>query len=328
MNKLYIILIAITWGLAPGYCFSQNLVPNPSFEIFTSCPTSIGGVNLLYNWHNPTLTTPDLFSKCAPNTNLQVPSNYAGYEDARTDSSYIGIVLLKSDTTLYREYISVQLLDTLDADSIYCISFFVSCPDSIFFYTDNISVHFSMNQINQGNINYLNLTSHFKNQELNYFDRKDGWMNISGHYVASGGESYITIGNFDHNLNTNSYGDNSFNAFVYLDDVSLIKCSPSDTIEPPDTTSPPEPPVTTLSVSINPNPFSEYFIVETELLDGMTGSIELFDAVGRKVDEITLSEGRSQTSHYPANWASGIYSWRLLVNGDPSVFGGKLIKVK
>ena len=55
------------------------------------------------------------------------------------------------------------------------------------------------------------------------------WKLIQGIYVANGGESFITIGNFNNDLTTDTITSNSTSlydgAYYYIDDVSVIEIS-------------------------------------------------------------------------------------------------------
>ena len=113
-------------------CFSQNLVPNPSFEIISSCPTSEGQINYATPWFSPTfyasIPMSDEFDTCEPqwpNGAIGVPLNGKGYQFPRTGNAYAGIYVF-ADYEQGREYISVKLISPIVAGKKYCIGFYVS----------------------------------------------------------------------------------------------------------------------------------------------------------------------------------------------------------
>lgn len=103
---LYLILFLPLIG------YSQNIVPNPSFEFLSSCPTDEGQLNHAVPWFSPTYygTTPmsDLFDTCAPSYPVGIPLNGRGYHYPRTGHAYAGECVF-SDYDETREYISVKL---------------------------------------------------------------------------------------------------------------------------------------------------------------------------------------------------------------------------
>src|SRR6187431_2941527 len=70
---------------------AQNLVPNPSFEVYTACPAGggTGGVMLCPPWISP-IGDCDYFHACATNPFYGVPENITGYQPARTGQAYAG----------------------------------------------------------------------------------------------------------------------------------------------------------------------------------------------------------------------------------------------
>lgn len=310
-------MIGLTSAVVVG---QSNLVPNSSFEEYPSCPIGIAEAGNLLHWYNPTNASPDLFSTCSINPNSQIPENFAGFQYPRTDSSYVGIALARPDTTTYREYLGVELTNTLQPDSFYCISFFVSAPDSVYLFTDNLGIHFSTNLISQSSLEYLDLEYHIRNPEFHFLDDTQHWVEISGIYKATGGEKFLTIGNFSSFSEVNLYGDTNSIAYIYLDDISVISCTPTDSTDPPV-------PVDVPLISVNPNPATEFIRIYSEIPDGSDAVFQLFDVQGKKIAELPLDEGRNTLTHYLPGYAAGLYGWRLVVNGEVAE-KGKLIVIR
>src|SRR5690348_13496096 len=71
---------------------AQNLVQNPSFEIYSSCPTSFSQIQLATGWEN-WLLSPDYFNVCVPNGNpASVPNGFNwSYQVPNTGNAYAGL---------------------------------------------------------------------------------------------------------------------------------------------------------------------------------------------------------------------------------------------
>lgn len=201
-----------------------NLVPNPSFENYSSCPTS-ADISFCLDWTNPTTANPDLINACA--STWAVPSNPVGYQAARTGVGYLGLVLWELNPN-YREYIQVALDTNLIAGKNYCVSFYVSRADSVSDATDAVGVYFSPSTISSTVNTVLNYTPQVINSPGNLLTNDSSWTLISGIYLASGGERYITIGNFSNDSQTNTQQMNppysGTGAYYFIDDVSVTDC--------------------------------------------------------------------------------------------------------
>lgn len=208
------------------YSFTQNLVPNPSFEDTIQCPAGLNSLTNAINWINPTIASPDHFHSCNTGT-AGVPSNGFGSQAARTGNSYVGIHT--SDfvsSNEYREYIQCELTSPLQIGQKYKVAFFVSLSEGSGKACDNIGAYLSSAQISSSS----NLTLLYSPQITSPINApttsKTEWTEITGTFMATGGEKYITIGVFTTNANTNWVNVNggwSSEPYYYIDDVSVIK---------------------------------------------------------------------------------------------------------
>lgn len=57
--------IYILFLLTSTLIFSQNLVPNPSFESMNYCPVGIANPEAVSSWYNPNKSTPEYYNSCA-----------------------------------------------------------------------------------------------------------------------------------------------------------------------------------------------------------------------------------------------------------------------
>ncbi len=235
----------------------QNLVRNPNMDSINNCPAFLGDIGACQFWFNPTSSTPDYFHLCQPGL---APLNFIGWQMPRSDSGYLGFGAFAYYQLNTREYVTGTLIRPLVAGKKYCFNYNISLSDSSNVAISNVGIYFSQNDpsilldSNGGpNGGYMPYTPVYEPSRL----QKDtaGWMEVTGEFIAQGGEQFLTIGNFQPDITTS--WDTVRNipqfagiiAYYYLDDVSVVLCE--DTIQPP----PPPPPVQVSSL-ITYNAFS------------------------------------------------------------------------
>jgi len=206
----------------------SNLVPNPSFENLSQCPTFGSQLEYAISWFQPYVdsngvqqSSTDLFSSCC--SGFCGINNFTGSQFPRTGNSYAGIYFYGGSAT-YREYIEVKLNDSLLNSQTYCVTFYVSLADKCNYATSNFGVYFSNDSCLYVippdttipyNAQVLNSSSNIVTDKIN-------WIPIELQYLAQGGENFITIGGFDPN-NIIVIGGGTVNqAYYYIDDVSVI----------------------------------------------------------------------------------------------------------
>jgi|GEM_PF-1878421 len=236
------------WCLQFQQGMAQNLVPNPSFES-VNCPTLYEGwpdqiERYVHNWYTANCGSPDIMAGCSNSTSglaTRPPNILFGYQYARTGDNFIGISHYG-----FTDYVGVQLTEPLEANEAYNVKFYVSIADGTRFLTDNIGMHFSTTKIWRTAPKcltgaWLNLTPHVRSTPGVFIDEYEGWYEISGVYVASGGEEYIVIGCFflynattsphvldlgvNQKVNPDFSGSSQARISFYLDDVSVEKVS-------------------------------------------------------------------------------------------------------
>ncbi|HSG67789.1 MAG TPA: gliding motility-associated C-terminal domain-containing protein [Bacteroidales bacterium] len=223
---LFIIASAI---LGPGIK-SQNLVRNCDLETRSGCPFNHGQLGFCKYWYAPGLGTSDYLSSC--NTGLySVPLNQFGNQLAHSGIAYAHLILYYPQQGQYREYMQTRLACSLEEGKEYHVSFFVSVADDSKYAIDAVGLHFSVDSLFQPDDNVIDLNEpvHIMNTQGSVIDNKDEWVQISGTYLASGGERYITIGNFFNNGETTSIEFSNYQtkiASYYIDDISVTCTSP------------------------------------------------------------------------------------------------------
>ncbi len=230
--KRVIYLVAIFSFFYISQAKSQtNLVTNPSFEIYTSCPP--GYINLCPPWVNPTTSTNGtyltiFFNKCSSNGCCGVPSNIfgSGYQYARTGNSYATAFFLQAIGGNVRDYSQIPLTDSLKSGHCYYVEFYVNLVNRSAYACNNIGLYisktaptFTPGQVIAANPQIINYSNKIISDTLN-------WIKVSGIYIAQGGEQYITIGNFKPDAQTDTlitHNPLAANCAQYnIDDVSVI----------------------------------------------------------------------------------------------------------
>jgi len=199
--------------------YSQNLVPNHSFENFTgSCAFTAGSASQCNSWSNVN-ASPDYFHTafCGTGLNFDTPSNYAGTQSPADGVGYIALVAWHSSA--YNEVLGAPLTSALTPGAWYDVSMKVSLTDISTMGSDNLGVLFGTSPTTPIGINFAHVSS---NTVITDFQN---WTVISGSFQASAAYTYIFIGNFFDNANTNTlavasggwYGG----AYYYIDDVQV-----------------------------------------------------------------------------------------------------------
>jgi len=103
--KKYLLFIVLLFAVT--IIKAQNLVPDSSFEMYTTCPTALSQVQVLSSWFQPTLGTSDYFNLCDMGQ-VNVPSNYFGYQSASGGNGYAGFWIFSGGTEV-KEYLGSNL---------------------------------------------------------------------------------------------------------------------------------------------------------------------------------------------------------------------------
>jgi gliding motility-associated-like protein len=249
---LLFVLLAATagvWGQV-----GVNLVPNPSFEEYSECPeefhiTSWDGyphgawetVSPPNDWYNPTYASPDFFSTCfnSSNNGVGVPSNYYGYQNARTGDSYIGLVIENCinencilDSLFHiREYIQAELSSETIAGHNYRVSCYVSLADNCGWASNGLGIYLSSTPITDNIETALYLEPQVLSDSI--IVEKTKWVLIGSEVTLNEPVKYISIGGFSslndtNNVNIPQSGSLHY-SYYYIDDVSLIEVEEVDT---------------------------------------------------------------------------------------------------
>lgn len=306
-SKYYLVIF-----LLGKITLAQNLVNNGGFEIYDTCPTNTGQLNLLSGWFN--INSPDLYSTCASNSWVSVPLNYLGFQSPMQDSSYVGVAMGGNDSnSIGRELIISKLKSSLISDSIYELKFYYSNCNLCSYFNDGLSVYFSEDSLYYNGSGMPNWNAQVRVSSINT-DTAD-WIEFKAFYVAQGGEQFISIGNHYSYSELTHVGEEGEGSYIYIDDVSIRKVSAQDTItEPP----PPNPVDTTAQENylyLFPNPANSITNLSYGVVPGSQGNFYLYDASGKLIYREELATGKATLPIDVQNYAAGIYLWQCRING-------------
>ena len=161
MKKCFLFLISI-FGFVTCNLAQQNLVPNYSFENYSSCPSGTGGIYNLTSWFQPNQAgnSSDAYNVCYNLTNpiMGVPFNPSEYQQPRTGDGYSGINFFHDTTSIWpdlgREYIEIGLNDTLRIGKKYCVRFYTVKGNWSMWAVKNIQAVFTNDSLFYNDANY------------------------------------------------------------------------------------------------------------------------------------------------------------------------------
>jgi len=227
MKRDFIIILLL---LFIKFGTTQNLVPNPSFENYSTCPNLTNELLYAIPWYSPTSGTPDYYNSCSTYMWCDVPLNYGGYQDARTGNAYASFIAYTVGSLLppVREYVQAKLKETLIPGKSYCVNFYINLTDSSQYAIREVGAYFSDTAVYS--TNWFNLTYNpqvYYNSSV-FLSDKINWVKISGSFTATDNYNYITIGNFKDDSNTDSLfvGGGTWwtESMFYIDDISVYPC--------------------------------------------------------------------------------------------------------
>ncbi len=228
-------IIAFIFLVPFAVCGQVNLVPNPSFENQLYCNPvdyNLGG-GVLQDWNNPNTYSPDYYNMCwlAP-----PPINFQ-YQLVDGDG-FVGIATYDPNGSNQREFVACKLLDTLENGKSYKVSFYVRIfAGHARFASNNLGIHFSDTALQVNDTYVFNLhTPPLLEAQVKYFNNEvisdsAQWTQVSGLYEAQGGETWLTIGNFNTDAQTTQgmeYMDGEVLCTYFI--IDMVSVIPLDSI--------------------------------------------------------------------------------------------------
>lgn len=299
----------------------QNLIPNPSFESYTSPFCGIMSASdfnqTAVNW-TVAGGTPDLYftdglinSTCynyQPVNQYPGPIGIKGTETPRTGGVFAAFGAYTISGMNQREYLQTALSTPMTVGKKYIVEFYVSLADNIESYTDKIGAHLSTTAIIASGSNVLNDAPQV--EASGFISNYSGWTKVSDTITASQPYSYITIGNFYNDNNTTvvsnpnaSNGIGSYGAYYYIDDVRIEEVSIGLAVSN----------LKENSILVYPNPVEDLLMVEITQ-DYIEGQLSVYNVQGQLLQSQTITKNKMQLDW--SNLPQGIYVVQLKNNQE------------
>jgi hypothetical protein len=331
-SKTSTLLLVVYLLLFNRVAISQlNLVKNSSFEKFSLPLDCNGGAfdiagspsfhHVVDNWYSQ--SSPDYFNSACVTSFYNVPLSFFGISYAKHGLAYSGIALYKDNVSgATKEYIYQDLNMPLKKDSIYCLSFFVTLADRTTIAIKSIGAYFSNTIPSYGATNYLNYIPQVQNSQGFIADTAN-WVEIQGCFTANGGEQYITIGNFNSNINTDTITAHSTNpltgtgnhvSYYYIDSVTLWQNNfPTITKE------------ISMENELNifPNPafsfckISSQKVIQKISVTNITGQVMFQEFVNSKNHQLPLSHFSPGIYFIKVNYTNGLTVTKKIIVSSP-----------
>jgi type IX secretion system substrate protein len=332
-REIFIIILLLSFQ---GLRAQINIVPNYSFEDTLHC---VNGDNefqgYVANWEGNESGLCYFNALCnSPSSDVNIPLNVLGYQYPHSGNAYAGIYTFigppppsRPNDSNTRDYMQVQLMDTLHGGVKYYITFYVSLADSFKYACNDIGAYFSDSS--------LALTGYAKpyiipqianNNVKNPLTDKINWIKVSGNFIAKGGEKYVVIGNFKNDKQSDSVFVNSPNSntnynwngsYYYVDDIiastdSVYADSLFSGINEINAKQP--------QVMIFPNPSKGKFTISLEGFENKS-HLEVYNLMGELIYEEEILPHITPIDL--SNNSDGIYLYRIASGNSTST--GKLI---
>ncbi len=304
-------LVMLTIGVK-----SQNLVPNPSFEIFIQCPDNTTQIAFAIPWfagmkdyYGNLSSSTDYYNSCNNSINglYGVPNIMFGNQYAKTGNAFSGFVFWRG--AQYREYLEVKLIHPLDSGKKYCVEFWVN-NSGFEWAIDAIGLVFTNDSLITSNATPIIMFPSIENPSGNILSDTINWVPVSGNYIAKGGEQFITIGCFLDSSEVQHLAISNSNipaAYYLVDDVSVVNCEPI--IPTPDG-----------SISVYPNPVADELTLEAKW-NTLPITYDIYNAIGQLLYKGEMHEKQTL---YTSSYAPGVYFIRF--NYDGKLIYKKVVK--
>ena len=254
MKHLYkILLLSISLFFINTVRSIAQSITNPSFETYTYCPPYYStydfySVNYVTNWHTPTSATSDYLNSCGFSHNSTVGS-------AQNGRGYIG-AFLENYGIDYKEYATNQLSSSMVAGRTYIITFWVShlygtnlpsfppgatyldLPASEQGYFGLCFSTSAPTSSNAGNAGQGSIVNSFgsgralipaSNTAVYGSASRNAWQQVTLQYKATGGEQYMTVGQFRPGVSSLPYSS-YYQTVYYMYDNFSITTAPNPTL--------------------------------------------------------------------------------------------------
>lgn len=180
----------------------MNLVPNPSFEDTIQCPQFYGDVDDSCEYWRSFKGSPDYIHGCNP----AIEADLVESLQPQSADAYVGFLTYGITTPDFlREQVGVELTSPLIIGETYYVSFFVAMaytPHQLNIATNNLGALFTTYSFYDLMLDISNLNfSHINESSI---ISENDWVKISGSFVADSAYTYLIIGNFYDDIQTDT----------------------------------------------------------------------------------------------------------------------------
>jgi hypothetical protein len=229
-------------ALAVGIPFiakaQQNLVPNPSFELYTTCPlgyvyTAPQFSSWCNNWRCYTSSTADYYNVCSVGQ-VGIPANDMGYQFAARGNAYAG-AFFYVPTTNYKEHIAAAITP-MQIGRTYEVAMSVSLANRCSWAVNDFGVHFyDVGPLTGNPTQLLSVTPKVYYSSYGIISDTTNWTRLTANFTADSAYDNIIIGGFKNDsvitkTLTGWVGTDA--AYYYIDSV-IVKPLPAITINYP-----------------------------------------------------------------------------------------------
>jgi OmpA-OmpF porin, OOP family len=296
--KKIIFLFLVVSVFSSKLVIAQNLIANPNFEEIVNVGCNDGISRFLINdsFNLPTnpfncyikdwmaiSQTPDAWCRCVH----QVPINTVSKSFyPHSDSISAGIGLLQTSINNSREILEGKLIMPLITNHIYKFSMYVQLFNVLpngwggkIVASNSFSAYFSNTLVKSvGPFNNLPIQNYSPQVQIwQMVTDTQHWVLLQDTFIATGGEQYVSIGNFKTNAQTKTFLIDSISnggevAYYFIDDVSLIDITPNGVDE-----------VGVRKLEVYPNPASQSIVISYQSPDSNweVNTVEITDVLGR-----------------------------------------------
>lgn len=250
MKHCIIFLLTVFWSfwtniLAQDTLELQNYVPNPSFEENQNIPCNLVFKTTTFNkamknWHCPTNGTADIWSLNIDPSCTNFALGNQTYSTFSIKKPVIGGIMPHSGNTMiglaafllqnnYREYVQVKLLQPLQKDQQYKVSFWAARGSSTVYASNGLGVAVLTQPIS------IAINKALTQVQPQVYSQKileeTTWQKIEGIFTATDTLSYLIIGNFWNSQQTQfiekqtitdkELQETAHAAYYFIDDITL-----------------------------------------------------------------------------------------------------------
>ena len=313
LQIIFILWLALMQGINVR---AQNLVPNPSFEIYDTCPQGQGNLRYALGWSS-FHETPDYFNLCDGSGQTGVPSNNLGYQYPKSGNAYSGFYAFALYSHNGREIIGSKLTQPLNIGQKYFVTFYLNRA-----YEPNPGWHVNI-AINKIGARFSTIPfSYWNPVPIDNFSQVYtdsiitdtlNWVKISGSFISDSAYSYVSFGNFfTDSASTYVLLDTSASlAYYFIDDIIVSTDSLFNGLNNFSNSY--------LLMKIFPNPARDWIEIEGSGIK----SFSIFDVFGRIYIEDIFAPTSLKTINI-GNLSKGIYFINIYASNNS--FMRKIIK--